>query len=134
MFTGGKGGDYEGYGGGMISWEGVRKEQAKLPVDTWSGVKRAEPAVLELLRTPTYVTLQGEKWEFCCGAPMMYLGMWGQKEFNAHAKNGDGQALFEEIVEEPEEGLWEGELHDETGIYVFRCGACGKMRANWDIA
>jgi uncharacterized protein CbrC (UPF0167 family) len=110
---------------GMISWEQALDTDAARP---------SREAVLELLRTPTYVTIQGEQWELCCERPMVYLGQWTQDEFNAAAPDGDGQTLFDEIVEEPEDGLWEDDLHDSAGIYVFRCAACGRKTANWDVA
>jgi hypothetical protein len=91
-------------------------------------------AMLELLRTPGYVSIQGERWELCCERPMIYLGPWTQDEFNAATPDGDGQALFDEIVQEPEDGLWENDLHDSAGIYVFRCAACGRRTANWDVS
>jgi uncharacterized protein CbrC (UPF0167 family) len=90
--------------------------------------------MLELLRTPGYISIQGERWELCCERPMIYLGQWTQDEFNAAAPEGDGQALFDEIVQKPEDGLWEDDLHDSAGIYVFRCAACGRKTANWDVA
>src|SRR5207248_1757875 len=102
--------------------------------DDWTGARLPSEVMLELLRTPTYVTIQGEQWELCCRRPMVYLGQWAQAEFNAAAPDGDGQALFDEIVQESEEGLWEDDLHDSSGIYVFRCASCERKTANWDIA
>src|SRR5260221_1939966 len=132
---------------GMISWqEALDAADAIAASPTASAAKpppngnrqdaaRPSPeAMLELLRTPGYVSTQGERWELCCRQPMIYLGQWTQDEFNAAAPDGDGQALFDEIVQEPEDGLWEDDLHDNTGIYVFRCGACGRKTANWDVA
>src|SRR5204862_979 len=48
--------------------------------------------------------------------------------------DGDGRALFEEVVQDAVPGLWEDRLHDVTGVYVFRCPACGRLSAHWDIA
>jgi hypothetical protein len=85
------------------------------------------------LRTPTYLTWQGERWLFCCKAPMVYLGTWEQDQFANYAPGVDGRALFDAVVEGGNEALWEGNLHDVTEIYVFRCSKCGRLRAHWDI-
>ncbi len=98
------------------------------------GVRVPQEHLFELLRTPSYVTWQGECWLFCCEEPMVYLGSWGQDEFTNHALDGDGKALFDKIVEGGNLALWEGKLHDATGIYVFRCNKCNRLRAQWDIA
>lgn len=122
---------------GMLSWEEAL--DAAAPSDSAAesqqhGADDHPEALPELLRTPGYVSIQGERWELCCERPMIYLGQWTQAEFDAAAPDGDGQALFDDIVQEPEDDLWEDDLHDSAGIYVFRCGACGRKTANWDVA
>ena len=133
---------------GMVSWEqavagvtlgipGLRHPDFELvPKEgsDWIGVRLPQATMFELLRTPTYATIQGERWLFCCKAPMIFVGQWSAEEFSRESKGGDGRALFDAIVEKPVPGLWEDELHDQTGIYVFRCAACGRRRAHWDIA
>jgi len=59
---------------------------------------------------------------------MVFVGEWSRDEFSSRAPDGDGRRFFYEIVQEPEPGLWEDELHDVTGIYVFRCPKCGKVK------
>ena len=100
----------------------------------WVGARLPREEMHELLRTPTYVSFQGERWEFCCKKPMVYIGTWTQQDFETASTVSNGRALFEEVVQDIVEGLWEGELHDSTGVYVFRCGLCGRRTANWDIA
>jgi uncharacterized protein CbrC (UPF0167 family) len=90
--------------------------------------------MFELLRTPTYSSIQGERWQFCCERPMVFFGEWSRAEFAQRAIDGDGRRLFEEIVQGSVPGLWENELHDVTGIYVFRCPSCQRLTAHWDIA
>jgi uncharacterized protein CbrC (UPF0167 family) len=132
---------------GMVSWEqafeGVTHgvpglDQADIELvpqgDGWVGVRLPEEHLFELLRTPSYVTWQGECWLFCCKEPMIYLGSWGQDEFKNHAPDGNGKALFDEIVEDGNLALWEGKLHDAASIYVFRCHKCNRLRAQWDMA
>jgi hypothetical protein len=39
-----------------------------------------------------------------------------------------------ELVEDARCSLCGRRLHDETGVYVFRCASCRRFRAHWDIA
>jgi len=135
---------------GMITWEhaqsgvthgvpGVLKRDDFEVVPSgagegWTCVRVPTELLLELTRTPTYSTIQGERWQFCCRRPMIYLGSWSRDEFTRRAPDGDGKAFFTKIVQNPVEGLWEDRLHDITGVYVFRCGDCGTLTAHWDIA
>lgn len=132
---------------GMISWpqafDGVTHglpglDRADLDLISleggWTGARLPQETMFELLRTPTYRTIQGERWLFCCRHPMIYIGEWTRADFANHAPDGDGKVFFEQIVEDIVPGLWEDKLHDETGIYVFRCADCGRHRAHWDLA
>ena len=100
----------------------------------WTGARVAIPLIVELLRTPTYSTIQGERWLFCCKEPMVFLGRWSRQQFSQQAPDGDGKALLEVMLGRSVPGLWEDTLHDITGIYPFRCGTCSRKRAHWDIA
>ncbi len=102
--------------------------------DDWVGARLPREMMFELLRTPTYNTIQGERWQFCCRQPMVFLGEWSREEFSRRAPDGDGRRFFETIVEDTVPGLWEDQLHDITGVYVFRCASCGRLTAHWDIA
>lgn len=133
---------------GMVSWEqafaGVthgipgmnRSDYEMVPKDgsDWVGARLQQTWMWELLRTPTYVTIQGETWQFCCHRPMVFVGTWDRPDFARHAPDGNGRGFFEQIVQDIVPGLWEDRLHDETGIYVFRCPECRRMTAHWDIA
>jgi hypothetical protein len=101
--------------------------------DGWAGAKLPLPTMLELLRTPGYLTIQGANWLFCCKAPMVYVGQWSREKFSAMAPDGNGREFFKQVVRDPIEGLWEDKLHDETGIYVFSCPTCKKYSAHWDL-
>lgn len=74
-----------------------------------------------------------DHWLLCCHLPMTYVGAWSRERFNDEAPDGDGRALFQEIVERTMPGLWEDELHDVIGVYVFECRRCGRRRAHWDV-
>jgi hypothetical protein len=101
--------------------------------DGWVGVRLPVPMMLELLRTPGYSTIQGERWLFCCKAPMVYVGQWSRQNFSEMAPDGDGRVFFDLVVRDTIDGLWEDKLHDKTGVYVFRCAACRKYEAHWDM-
>ena len=100
----------------------------------WVRARLAQDVMFELLRTPTYSTIQGERWQFCCRQPMIFVGCWSLEDFTTHAPDGDGEGFFRRVVQDVVPGLWEDQLHDETGIYVFRCQTCGRMTAHWDLA
>ncbi len=132
---------------GMVSWDqafnGVtlgipglaRADFELVPTESdWVGVRLPQDVMFELLRTPTYSTIQGETWLFCCKAPMVFIGSWSRERFTSESPDGDGRTYFEGIVQDNVAGLWEDQLHDDTGIYVFRCASCSHLKANWDLA
>lgn len=102
--------------------------------DDWAGARLPTPTMLELLRTPAYSTIQGDIWQFCCKQPMVFVGAWPRAEFTRRAPDGNGRQFFESVVKHSVPGLWEDNLHDLTGIYVFRCASCGRLTGHWDIA
>ena len=130
----------------MISWEqafegvthgrpGLHSDEFEMVPrgDDWTGVRLPHSVMYELLRTPTYSTIQGDCWLFCCRCPMVYVGEWSRDEFTRRAPDGDGRRYFSRVVRDTVPGLWEEELHDVTGVYVFRCPACGAYSAHWDM-
>lgn len=100
----------------------------------WDRVRLPKEMMLELVRTPTYATIQGECWQFCCRRPMVFIGTWSRADFAARAPDSNGQNFFKEVVQDVVPGLWEDQLHDETGVYVFRCPTCGRLTGHWDLA
>ena len=132
---------------GMVSWEqaaeGVthvapgldRHDFEMVPADNgWAGARLPREVMYELLRTPTYVAIQGEVWQFCCRSPMVFVGAWGRDEFARRAPDGDGRRYFEQVVQDVVPGLWEEALHAESGVYVFRCKIGGRETAHRDLA
>jgi uncharacterized protein CbrC (UPF0167 family) len=132
---------------GMISWEqafegvthgvpGLNRSDFQLVPreDGWVGARLPQETMVELLRTPTYNTIQGECWQFCCQQPMVFVGEWSREEFSLRAPDRNGKAFFENIVQDCVPGLWEDQLHDITGTYVFQCNTCSRLTAHWDIA
>jgi uncharacterized protein CbrC (UPF0167 family) len=132
---------------GAVSWEqalsGVTHgvpglNTDKFPVvevgDGWFGAVIPTQHLRELLRSPTPSTIQGETWQFCCQQPMTFVGRWSRENLTHFAPDGDGRAYLDRLLCKRVPGLWEDELHDITGIYVFRCSSCGREVATWDIA
>ncbi len=100
----------------------------------WVGARLPQEFMFELLRTPTYNSIQGERWQFCCRRPMVFIGEWSREEFKNRAPAGRARRYFEQIVQDSVPGLWEDELNEVTGVYVFRCPSCDKVTAHWDLA
>jgi uncharacterized protein CbrC (UPF0167 family) len=132
---------------GMVSWEqayegmthgipGMSRPDFELVdgEDGWVRARLPQAVMFELLRTPNYSSIQGERWQFCCKQPMVFIGTWSRERFKTEAENDDGESLLNELVQDVVPGLWEDRLHDITGIYVFRCAECGRRTGHWDIA
>jgi len=137
---------------GMVSWDqafqgvthgapGLKTAEFELvpidPEEEWFGVRLPSEHLFELLRTPSFVTWQGERWLFCCKRPMTYLGEWTSL-MNSQNPPSDAEALFNQIMEEDEQTrawVWET-VSAGTGsacVYVFQCKSCGRFRSSWDI-
>lgn len=99
----------------------------------------SQAALVTLTRTPQVDTTQEERWLTHCNDFMVYLGRWEPSDFCAHAKDGDGRALFLEMTE-LYPNLWDDaashgqESWEDWGAryYAFRCRHCGAFRGNWD--
>lgn len=89
-----------------------------------------------LVRSPNYISWQGERWLFHCGRPMKYIGLWGKRDFNAAARDGDGLSLAVRSAGLHEEA-WQdlSERPGESAIlaYMFECFECRMHRGHWDI-
>lgn len=128
---------------GMVSWNevvtngapGLRQDQFEsVVIDTaeeWVGVRLPEAILLELVRTPTYGTWQGECWLFCCRYPMTFQGEWHQEEFDRHAAGRSGEELYYSVVEGAPQDTWDA-LGHALSAYVFECKRCGKLRGHFD--
>lgn len=96
--------------------------------------------LIELKRTPQFITLQQGLWLTHCDDFMVYKGTWEPKDFYSNSKDGDGKALFMSMTDEDMNHLWDDSLPENKNIleewystyYVFECSHCGKLRGNWD--
>lgn len=87
-----------------------------------------------MLRMPTYSSIQCERRQFCCQQSMEFVEEWSREKFTRRAPAGDERRYFEQVVQDGIPVLWEDQLHDITGVYVFLCSLCERVTAYWDIA
>jgi uncharacterized protein CbrC (UPF0167 family) len=105
--------------------------------DGWVAVNIPPLVLLELVRTPTYRTYQGEEWLFCCATTMLYGGSWTKSDFAHHAP-ADPEAVLIEVFEGAQPWMWnqvpDDPQHDTGwGFYAFRCELCNRIRGHFDM-
>jgi hypothetical protein len=103
--------------------------------DGWRAAMISTEVLRGLVRSPNYISWQGEQWLFHCGRPMRYLGLWGKLDFNGAAADGDGRSLAARSAALPHE-MWQY-LSDRGGesaflAYMFECSECHVHRGHWD--
>lgn len=102
----------------------------------------AKNHLFELLRTPGMITWQGERWLFCCEAPMTYVGTWNTIA-DAMTSSTEVRALREELTTDLErhgpdydhdDDFWDDVVAegDCLLVYVFQCKTCSRFRCHWD--
>lgn len=99
--------------------------------DEWFAARLPADVMFELLRTPDYISWQGETWLFCCRRPMVYLGSWAEADFDRHAPDGDGPAYFLQVIPGVTADMW-GDMGHSFSTYVFLCPGCGRHRGHYD--
>lgn len=107
----------------LAGWELVRVEAD----EPWYRV-RVDPRELhELLRTPRFHSWQGSTWLFCCKKACVFVG-----DLPREARNVDAIAKAFDTPDDSEELL--ERIEDESVCtYAFRCRACGRLRAYYDM-
>lgn len=151
---------------GQIQVHGSADEATELgfectPVEPpYSLVHVPSEMLFDLLRTPDYNCIQGEgTWFFCCRRPMIFIGIWKEREFEEHAAGKDPADFLAEVMrldlwlqqiaevmdrkptrkdhilwaEKRPSGRWCWPLEGVGGPYVFRCPVCGRFRAHEDL-
>jgi uncharacterized protein CbrC (UPF0167 family) len=94
----------------------------------------------DITRTPHHFTCGDELWLAHCGDFMTYLGIWQPINFERAAANGNGRAIFAQVIDDPESGMLHYSLEDYPAspedreywafpVHVFRCRGCGVYRA-----
>ncbi|MEV6965184.1 CbrC family protein [Hamadaea sp. NPDC051192] len=105
--------------------------------DDWTSVLVDPAILLDLVRTPTYNTWQGEQWLFCCRHPMVYIGEWSQPDLGQHSDD-DLTTTFMAVFDDAEPWVLQFMPANPTqdadwGFYVFRCRLCDKVRGHFDM-
>lgn len=135
---------------GMITWElaqcgctegeaGARRlrHSERAPMLELSGDRvgtKLNPAVMsELLRTPTYISWQGENWLFDGRTPGVFIGCWSAADFATHAGAQSAEDFFLSVVGSTERWLWSALTTGRVSVYVFRMPGSGALRAHWDM-
>lgn len=104
------------------------------PNDPWYQAQVAVEDLMELVRTPSFISWQGERWLFCHQRPMIYLGSWRQDDFDKAAPDGHGEKLFTTVVDAGSEEFWPYINSRSVSVYVFRCQDCGELRGYHDAS
>ena len=97
--------------------------------EDWVRVRVPSPDLIELVRTPSFTSWQGDVWLFHCQKPMVYIGNWDRARFEAEA----GKVTFLERVLDATPDAWIA-LGTTVATHVFRCRACETMRGYWESA
>lgn len=112
----------------LAGWELVPHEvDPQFPDERWYSVRVARDELLELLRTPEFVTWQGARWLFCCKKACVFLGDWPPALTNVDevAKAfGMTPDDADDLVGEIEGG--------HVSTYAFECRVCKRLRAYMD--
>jgi hypothetical protein len=103
--------------------------------DGWRAARVPSGVLNELVRTPGYISWQGDEWLFHCEAAMRYLGLWGKAAFTRAAQNGSPEELAYQAAGIHNEAYADlanvgGESH--VCVYMFDCTSCGTLRGHWD--
>ena len=105
--------------------------------EPWMRFRVAPDKLVELLRTPSYSTWQGESWLFCCASPMIFVGSVRPIQLEAWATEA-GKSIEDVIAGllAPEtvdaEAFCKDMVRGSRSVYAFRCASCKKRRAHWD--
>jgi hypothetical protein len=100
--------------------------------DGWYCAKLDRQDMHELLRTPNYVTWQGERWLFHQRKPMIFLGEWTEEDFE---RNRGSQGLRDYYLEVL--GADFSDLYDHRdGVckYIFTSVDGGVIRGHYDFS
>ncbi|MFK7775162.1 MAG: CbrC family protein [Saprospiraceae bacterium] len=104
-------------------------------------LKVSRESFSEMLKTPPYLTLQGENWLCHCKDFMEYIGRWEAPDFTNESNDANGKKLFLEMTNKDYQHLWEeSELPDNEKEYTwgdvfyhtFECRHCKIKQGYWE--
>lgn len=104
----------------------------------WYSVQFASDDLIELTRTPSYHTRQGERWLFCCEKPSIFMGCLDSSKLAqlASERSSTNEATIASLLSiSVDEAKWMPSAieRDSGGLYLFRCQSCSRLRAHFDI-
>jgi uncharacterized protein CbrC (UPF0167 family) len=110
----------------------------KFPDEHWYSVQFSPADLIELTRTPTYHTWQGERWLFCCEKPSIFVGRLDSRKLEeiAAERNSSKEATIASLLSMGADkvkrmsGAIEG---GSVSVYMFRCQICSRLRAHFDM-
>ena len=110
----------------------------EFPDERWYSVQFAAADLLELTRTPSYHTWQGERWLFCCNKPSIFLGCIDSDQLTeiAAASEASREATIANLLSASMDVAPRllTSMVDGTGsLYLFRCQSCSRLRAHFDM-
>jgi hypothetical protein len=100
------------------------------PDHRWYHVHVNPVFLRELLRTPKYLTWQGEIWLFCCKRPMAFLGSVPGGLIDPlypHIEIG-----IRQFIEDPRREILAQKDYGPHTYYAFSCITCGRLRYHDD--
>jgi len=101
-----------------------------------------EASYQEMIKTPPFLSIQGEQWLSHCNDFMDYIGTWEAPDFTEKSKDGNGKSLFCEMTHEDYWHLWEecGLAENENKYtwqdclyHTFECWHCKIKKGYWEI-
>jgi len=106
--------------------------EARTAAEGWLEVRLPKETLSELTRTPNFVSWQGDVWLFQGARPMVYIGEWKKRDFEAHCPQGMlPEEFFRQVLRGYDPRLWQ--YADNVCIYVFLDGVTGVHAAYYDM-
>jgi hypothetical protein len=96
----------------------------RFPNERWYQVHIESVYLIELLRTPSYPTWQGERWLFCCKRPMVFRGVLPADIFDRDTKQLPFAIM--DFLKNPDWRMTIGDGHSSLTYYAFTCVDCGR--------
>lgn len=132
------------------SFEDFSETMNKIPLPIPKGFSKE--SLFDICHTPDVSCFQDISHPVHCTDFMVYIGRWEMEDFNLNSKDGDGKALFIQMLDDSEfDHLWEFTLEerrefkgnwsenyefsnwgDGSCVYVFECLHCKFKRCTWD--
>ena len=119
------------------STTGAHPVDPNFPDEHWYSVEFPSADLIELVRTPSYSTWQGERWLFCCNRPSVFIGCMSLAGLSALASAIDRGpvdlvAAMTGCSASEAKGTLAAIANERVRLYAFRCTGCEGFRATWN--